>query len=96
MRSPLPPTTSTAAPGSSRPASRVAAAWAEVTTSEAAAGTPKLAICAAMADGVREELFVTKASRIPESAALASASGAPGTAEGPRYTTPSRSSRATS
>ena len=58
-RSPLPPTTSTAEPAGSRPASRVAAAWAEVTTSPAAAGTPKPAICAAIAEGVREELLVT-------------------------------------
>ena len=83
-RSPFPPTTSTAEPGSSRPASSVAAAWAEVTTSAAVAGTPKPAIWAAIAEGVREELLVTYASRIPASAALARAWGAPGTAASPR------------
>ena len=82
-RSPLPPTT-TRQPGASRPASRVAAAWAEVTTSAAAAATPKLAIWAAIADGVREELLVTNASHMPASAALSSAWGAPGTAASPR------------
>ncbi len=83
MRSALLPMTRTAEPGASRLASRVAAACADVTTSGAAAGTPNPASWAATAAGVREALLVTKASRMPDPAALASASGAPGTAAGP-------------
>ncbi len=63
---------------------RCAAACAEVTTSADVAGTPRPASCAAIADGEREALLVTNASRIPRRLASASASGAPGTAAPPR------------
>src|SRR4029077_19134301 len=53
MRSPGPRTTRTAEPGASRPASRVAAACAEVTTSAGWAGTPHPASWAAVAAGGR-------------------------------------------
>ena len=84
MRSPMPPTTSTAEPGGTRSATSRAAACAEVTTSSAHAGIPSSVRCAAIAAGVREALFVTKASRSPRRRASASASGAPGTAWPPR------------
>ena len=51
--------TRTAAPAGRRSASMRAAAWAEVTTSCGAAGTPKLVSSSAMAAGVRKALFVT-------------------------------------
>ena len=60
-----------------------AAAWADVTTSDDLAATPSLLRCSAVADGEREALFVTKASRRPASLALASASGAPLITSGP-------------
>src|SRR5579872_5370962 len=92
----MPPTTSTGAPAGSRAASSRAAAWAEVTTSAASPGTPSRFSCAAIADGVRDALLVTNASRIPRRLASVRACAAPGTAAPPRYTTPSRSSSATS
>ena len=51
---------------------------------------------AGVADGVRDALLVTNASRIPRCLASASAAVAPATAAPPMYTTPSRSSSATS
>src|SRR5436190_8134644 len=82
-RRPMPPTTSTAAAGGSRSASRRAPAWADVTTSDALVGTPRLVSCAAMADGVREALLVTNATRRPAAFALAGASAAPATGDVP-------------
>src|SRR6516164_6674589 len=96
MRRPMPPITSTGAPAGRCSASSRAAACAEVMSSPGRAGTPSPVSCAAMAAGVREALLVTKASRMPDAAALASASAAPEMGDPPRYTTPSRSSRATS
>ncbi len=95
-RSPFEPATRTAEPGGTLPAMSVAAACADVTTSADLAATPSLVRCSATADGEREALFVTKASRSPASLALVSAAGAPGIACVPEYTTPSRSSSATS
>ena len=80
----MPPTTSTAAPTGRRSAACRAAAWAEVMTSSFPAGTPSPVSWAAIAEGVREALLVTNASRMPDAAALASASAAPGTGEPPR------------
>ena len=53
-------------------------------TSSALAGTPSPVSWAAIAEGVREALLVTNASRMPDAAALASASAAPGMGEPPR------------
>ena len=83
IRSPLEPATRTAEPGGNLLAITVAAACADVTTSEDLASTPSLVRCAATADGDRDALFVTKASRSPASFALVSASGAPPIACGP-------------
>src|SRR5215475_3759882 len=96
IRSPLEPATRTADPGGNLFAITLAAACADVTTSDDRAGTPSLLRCSATADGEREALLVTKARRRPASLALVSASGAPSIACGPEYTTPSRSSSATS
>ena len=60
------------------------AAWAEVMTSSGFAGTPSPVSWAAIAEGVREALLVTNASRMPDAAALASASAAPGMGAPPR------------
>src|ERR1700757_4456960 len=80
--SPFDPATSTAEPGGNLAAIREAAAWADVTTSEDLAATPSLLRCSAVADGERDALLVTNASRRPASLALASASGAPLIASG--------------
>jgi hypothetical protein len=80
----MPPTTSTGAPAGRCSASSRAAACAEVMISPGRAGTPSPVSWAAMADGVREALLVTNASRMPDAAALASASAAPGMGAPPR------------
>src|SRR5215467_5720579 len=82
IRSPFDPATSTAEPGGNLFAMTLAAACADVTTSEDLAGTPSLVRCAATADGERDALLVTKASRSPASFARLSASGAPAIACG--------------
>src|SRR4051794_7591679 len=86
----------TRAPAGSSAASKADAACALVTTSVASASMPSSHRCRATTSGGRAALFVTKASRVPPRRASASASGAPGTAFGPTYTTPSRSSSRTS
>ncbi len=63
---------------------RCAAACAEVTTSAGVASTPRPVSCAVIADGERDALLVTNASRMPRCLASASASAAPGTAAPPR------------
>ena len=93
---PSPPITKTGAPSGRSSASSRAAAWAEVTTSPSSTSMPSSRRWAATVSGVREALFVTYARCSPAARASARCPGAPGTASGPTYTTPSRSSMATS
>ncbi len=76
-RSPSPPTTRTRAAAPTRSRTHLTAACADVTTSAAVAGTPSPVSWAATVSGVRLELFVTKARRIPSALAAPSASAAP-------------------
>lgn len=68
-------------------------ASAEVTTSSGMATTPTEPRRSTTCAGVRLELFVTNASRLPASRNAVTAAAAPGMASGHRYRTPSRSSR---
>src|SRR5262245_38544552 len=88
---PSSPTTN--ADRTSRDASRVAVARAEVTTSTSATSTPTDASRSATSAGVRLALFVTNASPLPAARSCSTASGAPAIGSGHRYRTPSRSRR---
>jgi hypothetical protein len=85
------PTDSTGAPLGRSAASSSAAAWADVTTSVAVAGTPRPSSRSATSAARRDALFVTYATGVPLATTARIAGGAPGTASVPRYTTPSRS-----